>query len=1365
MKKTASRISVVVALVLTVFAFIGLMPIWAQTPGVTFTVNSQVDAVDVNPGDGVCATEEGACTLRAAIQETNALPGADTIEAPAGTYVLTIPGKFEDESATGDLDVVDDLTIMGAGMDETIIDGNQLDRVLDLRCPGGDPYPMVGVEMGDCSGWSQGELQVVISGVTVQHGDTGSNNGDGGGGINAQTTRLTIIDSLLSNNYADNGGGIYQYNGTVTIVNSELSDNDARTGGGIYTDSGLDSVSLMASHATDNDVRGVYSTTVLTVSYSTISGNTAQMGGGIHIDGDGTVMVNHTTLSSNSAEYMGGGIYNLSNNTVMANHVTFSENSAINGGGIYNFSAGTLIVNHSTFSSNLAHTLGDGAGIYSYRHGSITISHSTFSDNWADAYGAGIYNQDDGPITISHSTFSGNRAYGRGAGIYNRSDSPITINYSTFSNNQASSGGGGIHNYYDTPINVRNSIIANNTDVNCDGIIASQGYNLDSDNTCNLIAPGDLPNMDPLLGLLRANGGATETHALLPGSPAIDAGSCPSITADQREYPRPIDDPDVPNANDSCDIGAYEVQPIEFALSKTVDNVSPLPGQGITYTIVINNYGFLIATQSVISDTLPDNLTFSGPVTLHPFQPEAVLAQDASDFPMLASNLTIPPQTSITLTFPITVNENTPLHLKIRNTAAITSAEITTPHAGSVTIKVICQPMTVVLNTADSGPGSLRQAIIDVCDGGDINFDLVYPATITLTTGELAITKTLAIHGPGVNNLVISGNNSFRVFNVSGEMYLTGLTIRDGVIYSSYGGGIYNTGILNVNNISLLDNASISGGGIGNSFGIVTIDNSILSGNSAGNGGGIYNASGTITVSNCTLLSNLSELGGGIANFDGLATINNSSLADNHGMGGAIYNSSGIVTVNNSTLSNNLDISTGGGGGIYNTSAGVFTINESILSGNMTPEDSGGGILNSLSSMVILNDSTLSGNWASSYGGGIYNRSNSMITARNSIFADNSADHGGGIYNTSGTVTITHSSFLSNLAISGGGINNNSYSSYLTLGNSTLSDNVANDNGGAILNFAGTVTITNSTLMNNSATGGGGIADQNGGSVTINSSILTGNLASNKGGAIFTWTGGTVTVTNSTLTNNLADEGGGIYNWYFSTITVTHSTLAGNSANYGGGIHNDADGRILMWDSITANSPNGSDCIGTVVSRGHNLDSDGSCGLDGPGDLPNTDPLLDQLKDNGGATLTHALLPGSPAIDAGDNGNCPATDQRGVARPKGAGCDIGAYEREPIVLRLDYQYGTNDGSMGTGRYTLLADNTFVDEQNGSGIWQYQPTPSPRLALQYNPGFACNALSIGNFTGPGQVQGWRLCRDGSGVIGLWTGTVATGAIAQ
>src|SRR5271157_5577787 len=99
-----------------------------------FTVNDTTDAVDVNPGDGICATAAGTCSLRAAVQETNALPGPDTIVVPAGTYALTIPGVDEEAAATGDLDVTDVLVIQGAGA-TTIVDGGGLYRLFDVHPP------------------------------------------------------------------------------------------------------------------------------------------------------------------------------------------------------------------------------------------------------------------------------------------------------------------------------------------------------------------------------------------------------------------------------------------------------------------------------------------------------------------------------------------------------------------------------------------------------------------------------------------------------------------------------------------------------------------------------------------------------------------------------------------------------------------------------------------------------------------------------------------------------------------------------------------------------------------------------------------------------------------------------------------------------------------------------------------------------------------------------------------------------------------------------------------------------------------------------------------------------------------------------
>jgi parallel beta-helix repeat protein len=167
-----------------------------------------------------------------------------------------------------------------------------------------------------------------------------------------------------------------------------------------------------------------------------------------------------------------------------------------------------------------------------------------------------------------------------------------------------------------------------------------------------------------------------------------------------------------------------------------------------------------------------------------------------------------------------------------------------------------------------------------------------------------------------------------------------------------------------------------------------------------------------------------------------------------------------------------------------------------------------------------------------------------------------------------------------------------------------------------------------------------------------------------------------VAITNCTISGNTATaSGGGIFNDDVGTITLANSTISSNTATTsGGGIFNNG-GTATLKNTIVANSTTGGDCAGTALaSNGNNLDSDGTCGLAAAGDLPNTDPQLGPLADNGGPTQTHALLTGSPAIDAGNDAACPVTDRRGVARPIDgdedgtATCDMGAYEFEPPLL-------------------------------------------------------------------------------------------------
>ncbi len=287
---------------------------------------------------------------------------------------------------------------------------------------------------------------------------------------------------------------------------------------------------------------------------------------------------------------------------------------------------------------------------------------------------------------------------------------------------------------------------------------------------------------------------------------------------------------------------------------------------------------------------------------------------------------------------------------------------------------------------------------------------------------------------------------------------------------------------------------------------------------------------------------------------------------------------------------------------------------------------------------------------------------------------------GGGLLNEGGTVTLTNTTVSSNTANSGsgGGLDNHAGGT-LTLTNSTVSDNVADAVGGGLFNNGGTLTLTNSTVSGNTAAslggggggGGGGIFNALGSTLTVTNSTMAGNSAVDGGG--LNNFGGTATLTNTTVSGNtVTADGGGIRN--FGTLTLTNSTVAHNSAvTVGGGVRTSGTGASTASSGSivaenTANST-ASNCAGTLIDLGYNLESGTDCGFTGTGSLQKTDPkLAAELAGNGGPTLTLALLPGSPANDAipTASGLCPATDQRGVTRPDHGetACDMGAYEFE-----------------------------------------------------------------------------------------------------
>lgn len=277
----------------------------AQDPN-TIVVNRTEDVVDAAPGNGLCDADPQdkvlQCTLRAAIMEANALAGAQTIFVPSGSYRLTIPGKQEDASRTGDLDLTDYVIIVGRGETQPIIDAAGLDRVFHVVKKDG--------------------MKIHLDNLTIRGGDARiGNDGPGGGVVVESDSLVTIEASLITENIASNGGGIQAGRGNVLMLDQVRVLNNVATsmGGGITTSSAT------------------------TIRNSTIGGNRAGIvdvpghgiGGGLMAGGDQPIIIEQSTLANNRARNLGGGIGSVLIGTdLRLINSTVSGNSAPSAGGI-----------------------------------------------------------------------------------------------------------------------------------------------------------------------------------------------------------------------------------------------------------------------------------------------------------------------------------------------------------------------------------------------------------------------------------------------------------------------------------------------------------------------------------------------------------------------------------------------------------------------------------------------------------------------------------------------------------------------------------------------------------------------------------------------------------------------------------------------------------------------------------------------------------------------------------------------------------------------------------------------------------------------------------------------------------------------
>ena len=469
----------------------------------------------------------------------------------------------------------------------------------------------------------------------------------------------------------------------------------------------------------------------------------------------------------------------------------------------------------------------------------------------------------------------------------------------------------------------------------------------------------------------------------------------------------------------------------------------------------------------------------------------------------------------------------------------------------------------------------------------------------SLTVGSASVPLTITVAGAGDGSTVVRATGAFRVMTVAAHA------------------------------TALLKNLKVTGGKAGpNSY-----------------GGGIF-SHGTLTLSGDALTGNQAGAGGGVANAGGSLTVTGSKIETNNGGqfgGGGIQNGGpanipGSVLVMSSTVSGN--VTTNEGGGIFSGQNGhpAGPGRSRVAPRQLCPPPRcASPQVRAVAGLTLtVTDSRINGNRGGNGGGGIAAEA-SAASLTGSQVADNTAGAaiGGGVFNVG---TITRSTVSGNTAVFGGAVED--YPGvFMTITDSTLAGNRAGANGGA-LDINQQITVTRSTIANNEA--GGNAFEGLGAAAEIEGSAK-------------------LVVSDSTVAGNTTRPAGrGSIDNFGGSLVLSFGTLSGSQGLLTGSGSASATGTILAGTGATPN------CAGPVrETAGFNLSTDASCGLSMKTDLTGVNPRLGPLADNGGPTMTQALPRSSPAVDAGGlkgASSCPAVDQRGLSRPWGPACDIGAFE-------------------------------------------------------------------------------------------------------
>ena len=713
--------------------------------------------------------------------------------------------------------------------------------------------------------------------------------------------------------------------------------------------------------------------------------------------------VRESVISNNYAQDTGGGIYHtrgilkvqdsaIINNTVRGGFLDED------GAGIFN--TGTAIIENTTIAGNVS-SRGLGGGIANFR--TLEIVNSTVTGNTSGNFprsGAGIYN-----------------FYRNNNGEISQADITLTSSIVAGNSNNLDLGGGDRSDSVPIFNSGGNNLIGNADEVN--------GFTNDTNG--DIVGTATNP-IDPKLSVLQNNGGSTPTVALLSSSPAIDAGSNPfNLEFDQRGtgFNRVVDS--------SADIGAFEIQNSSVLVSIVATNPTAIEG-GEDGVFTITRSGDLTSELTVrlavdVNNTASNNdYSLNGNnIAIAESQITVTIpeGQSSTELTVNATDDTLAEEAE-TITLNLAAGEG--YFIYSDNSFATTEIPRNNFDTG-----------TVVTNTNDDGAGSLRQAVLianSFPGRNTITFDSSLAGeTITLTSGEIAITDSLDIEGLDEEQIIVSGNNSSRIFNIdddAGNIYQTDATID--VTISK----------LTLTNGKAEGDSFIadSGGAIANSENLELIDSTVTGSTAEFEGGGInsYGNGSTVILNRSSIVDNSAQDGGGIANSSNSSLIINSSeIANNQAIKGSGIDNKGALELNNSVVSENSS-----GGGIYNR--GNLELNNSIISGNNS-SSVGGGIVDRRNARI--NNSIINNNSATRDGGGIYSSNDGNLEIINSTISGNTAsENGGGIFN-GGTFSFFNE---------GGNI---------AIANSTITDNSAGFYGSGVANFGDTIDVTSTIIAGN----------------------------------------------------------------------------------------------------------------------------------------------------------------------------------------------------------------------------------------------------------------------------------------------------------